>query len=465
MGDSHGKRSSALLNVLKGFKHCDLVVSRNPLLAGHILVWSVYLFSCLVTPAKSLYEDTHARGVFLIVSYVVLSVAGALLLMAVFPKRAIRQEPAEKMSRLYDYLKPHRLILLTSLLVLCGLLLHLYDKVFIMKIDYSAGIAKARHQWLAHGTERGGGISSWQSAAGHILVNFHFIVMAMVLVFWKELPKAYKYLGYVVSVTAILIYSGSIGSRSVPLFFLLYVISIMLLSKSLGRGFLPKGFRFLFVLLVFLFFAYNLFVFHERGKVFGSSPKQYTESFYSHLGGKEDEQCTWGENLPGFLSEIYYYTILTTIYINHNQWTFDYVLTLKDRPGQSLMNTLYGGLVKVGLLPKERVGNRAFSGVFLSLPGCAYYDYGVWGMIIIAILHGTFIFAANRMVRGHHLRVGFIFFYLLVGVFSLVSPLTSAANLMIFPYMVISYVCLPFFVILVKLPVLKRDGSLGDDAV
>jgi hypothetical protein len=122
-----------------------------------------------------------------------------------------------------------------------------------------------------------------------------------------------------------------------------------------------------------------------------------------------------------------------------------------------MMNTLYSGLTKVGLLPSDRIESQAFGGVFLSLPGCAYYDFGVWGMVIIAALHGTLLFAVNKLVRGNHLRVGYIFFYLLVGVFSLVSPLTSAANLMIFPYMVISYVCLPFFVLAVKLPFLKRE--------
>ena len=444
--------------MLKCLKSCDLVVSKNPLLVGHILVWSVYLLSCLVTPAKSLYEDTHAQAVFLVVIYVVLSVAGALLLMASFPKRDFRQEATERIDRLYNYLKPHRLIILTGLLVLCGLLLHLYDKVFIMKIDYSAGVAKARHEWLAKGTERGGGISSWQSAAGHILVNFHFIVMAMVLLFWKELPKFYKYFGYIVSVVAILLYSASIGSRSVPLFFLLYVMSVLLLSKSLTRGFLPMGFRCLFVLLILLILAYNLFVFHERGKVFGdNSPQKYTQSFIPQLGGEETSGFDDGEDLPGFIGEMYYYLILSTVYVNHNQWTFDYVLTLKERPGQSMFNTLYGGLVKVGVLSRERIEPRAFSGRFLSLPGCAYYDFGVLGMIFIAMLHGFFLFAANQVVRGNTLRGGFVFLYLLVGVFSLVSPLTSAANLMIFPYMVISYLCLPFFVKVVKLPFIERD--------
>jgi hypothetical protein len=420
---------------------------------------------CLVTPAKSLYENTHAQAVFLVVIYVVLSVAGAILLMFVFPKKILRQEPTTKMNRLYDYLKPHRLIILTGLLVICGLLLHLYDKVFIMRIDYSAGIAKARHEWLAHGAARSGVISSWQSASGHILVNFYFIVMAMTLLFWKELPILYKYFGYSVSIIAVLIYSASMGSRTVPLFFLLYIISALLLGKSLGRRFLPKGFRCLFVLLVLLILAYNLFVFHERGKKFGNSPKQYTQSFFSQLEGKESSGFRWGEKLPGFLREIFYYGILTTIYVNHNQWTFDYVLTLEDRPGQSMFNTLYGGLFKVGLIGKEQIGNRAFSGRFLSLPGCAYYDFGGLGMFIIAVLHGIFLFAANHLVRGNKLRVWYIFLFLLVGMFSLVSPLTSAANLMTFPYLVFSYLCLPFFVMVVKLPFFKQNNLLQSEII
>jgi hypothetical protein len=438
-------------------RKCDLPISKNYLLISYISVWAAYLFSCLVTPAKSLYKETHTQAVLLVLGYVVLSAAFTFLLTALFSKKSL-SKPSNGLNLLYDNLKPRRLIVLMGFLILCGLLLHFYDKIFIMNIDYSAGIAKARHEWIANGIERGGGISSWQSAAGHILTNFFFTAMSIVLLFWKELLRFHKYFGYCVSVIAVLIYSGSMGSRSVPLFFLLLVISILVMRKSLGKRFLPKGFRCLFALLVLLIFTYNIFVFHKRGKVHGgNSPKQYTRSFFSQLRGKETSRFISGEKLPGFLSELYYYGILTTIYVNHNQWTFDYILTLDERPGQSMFNSVYGGLAKTGIIGKEQLEKRAFRGVFLSLPGCAYYDFGLPGMVIISMLHGTFLFAANHLVRKRKLTVWYLFLFILVGMFSLISPLTSAANLMSFPYLIISCLSLPILVIIAKLPLIKPN--------
>jgi hypothetical protein len=437
-------------------KNYNLAIPKNYLLFSYVLIWVVYFFSCLITPVKSLYEKTHAQAVFWVVVYVLLSTATAFLLMTIFTKRS-PNEATYTVGLFYDYLKPHRLIILASLLALCGLLLHLYDKVFIMNIDYSAGIAWARQKWIANGVARGGRISSWQSATGHILVNFYFIVILIVLLFWKELPKFYKYFGYSVSVIAVLIYSASMGSRTVPLFFLLYVITVLLLGKSIGKRFLPEGFRCLFVLLCLLIFIYNIFVFHERGKAHGGgSPRQYTQSFFSKLRGEQTSGFNMGENLSGFLGELFHYGILTTIYINHNQWTFDYILTLDDRPGQSMFNTLYAGLVKLGIITKEQITNRAFSGVFLSLPGCAYYDFGILGLITISIFHGTFLFTADRLVRKSKLKIWHLFLFILVGMFSLISPLTSAANLMSFPYLIISCLCLPFLVRAVKLSIAKQ---------
>lgn len=430
-------------------------IIKNPLIASYALVWIAYFFSCLIVPANSLYKETHTKAVLLVVIYVLLSIVVVFLLKIITPKSSYNESP-DRLNLLYDYLKPHRLIILAGSLMLLGLLLHFYDKIVIMDIDYSAGIAKARHEWLANGVERGGGISSWQSAAGHILANFYFIVMLMVLLFWENLSKPHKFLGYFFPVAIVLIYSASIGSRTVPLLFLLYVISVVLLRKPLGKKTSPLTLRFLLFILVILIFAYNIFVFQKRSEVFGgNSPKKYTQSFFDELGGEKTDHYDIGERLPGVLKNLYYHAVLTLIYVNHNQWTFDYILTLENRPGQTLLNTLYGGFMKVGIIKKSQLERRAFSGKFLSLPGCAYYDYGTLGVILISIIHGMFLFIANYLVQKKNLRLWYLFLYLLVSMFSLVSPLSSAANLMTFPYIIISFLCIPLLVQVVKL------GGLG----
>jgi len=58
-------------------KSRDLITSKNYLLVSYVLIWAAYLFSCLITPAKSLYEETHAQAVLLVVVYVLLSAAVA----------------------------------------------------------------------------------------------------------------------------------------------------------------------------------------------------------------------------------------------------------------------------------------------------------------------------------------------------------------------------------------------------
>lgn len=434
-------------------------ITKDPLVASYALVWIAYLFSCLVVPANSLYKDTHMQAVSLVVIYVLLSIIIAFFLKIIVPE-SFHDESPDRLNLLYDYLKPHRLIVLAGSLMLLGLLLHLYDKIVIMDIDYAAGIAEARHEWLANSVKRGGGISSWQSAAGHILANFYFIVMLTVLLFWEELSKTHKFLGYFFSVAVVLIYSASMGSRTVPLLFLLYVINVILLRKPLGKKSLTIALRFSLFILIFLIFTYNIFVFQKRSEVFGgNNPKKYTQSFFNHLGGEKTDHYEVGEHLPKPLKSLFYHTVLTIVYVNHNQWTFDYILTLDNRPGQTLLNTFYAGLTKVGIIENSQLEKRAFSGRFLSLPGCAYYDYGTLGVIVISIIHGMFLFVANYLVRKKNLRLWYLFLFILVSMFSLVSPLSSAANLMSFPYIIISFLFLPLLVQVVKLRIIDLPNS------
>jgi len=440
-----------LLNKFNKITNIFSSTMKNPLVTCYALVWIAYWASCLAVPANSLYEETHMQAVSLVAIYVLLSIAIALLLMKIAPESRYDESP-DRLNLLYDYLKPHRLIVLASSLMVLGLVLHFYDKIVIMDIDYSVGIANARHEWLSNGAKRGGGISSWQSATGHILANFYFIVMLTVLLFWEELSKKEQFLGFALSTVVLLTYSASMGSRTVPLFFSIYVISIMLLRKPLGKKTSPLLLRLSLFILIFLVFTYNIFVFQKRSEVFGdNSPKDYTQSFFNHLGGEKTSYYEVGEHLPKPLKGLFYHIVLTFVYVNHNQWTFDYILTLDNRPGQSTLNTFYAGLTKVGIIDNSQLEQRAFSGKFLALPGCAYYDYGTLGVISISIIHGIFLFFANHLVRKKNLRLWHLFLFILVCMFSLLSPLSSAANLMSFPYIIISFLCLPLLAQVVKL--------------
>jgi hypothetical protein len=417
----------------------------NTLFKWFIYVWASYLFLLFITPARSL-ESTHSLGLLFTLGYVL--TAGVVVVFMELGVPAAKPSPdisAWRYEELFNRLQPQRLLSWVSSLTVIGLGLHIYDKAFIMNIDFSQGIASARFEWLRLGAEREGAISSWASAAGHLLSNFYFAGSFLSILFWENLPKFKRYSSLIIAVSVMLIYAATMANRSVPFVFIGFCASLILLRRLLGRPALPiaRSLKLYSALLLLVLFSYAIYVFSERAHLSNASMKDYTQSFFIHLGAQETPAFDIGDILPTPLHDLFYLTQLVILYIVHTQWTFDFVLTLPDTPGGNLFNTIYAGLSKLGV--ESTVGytdDRAFKGVLLSLPGSAWYDFGSVGLFLVAISHGFLIYLSRYLLlisrNRYRISFGAVLLFILVAIFSLVSPLTSLANLMVFPFLLVS---------------------------
>lgn len=429
--------------------------NNNHLVKWYLWIWAIYFLLLFITPGSSL-ESTHNLGLFYTISYVITSAGVATFLNLVAPTVRWQRVGTELRHQCFYYdLQPHRLMLWINAMVLIGFGLHIYDKAFILPIDFTQGIASARFQWIRLGAERQDVISSWQSAAGHILANFYFVSILLSFVFWENLPKFKRAISLIIGLVVMLAYSATMANRSVPLVFIAFCGALMLLRRILGKTALPISTiaKAISVLLAFLFVAYALYVFSDRAQLTGSNIKDYAQSFFLQLGGRETATFDYGDSLPEPLRDIFYLVVLTILYIVHTQWTFDMVLTLTDTPGGSLLNTIYAGLTRIGLESIASYNDdRAFKGVLLSLPGSAWYDFGLIGMYLVAIFHGFLIYLSNQLLLGNNARVTFgaVFLFIVVAVFSLISPLTSVANLMVFPFLIMSLGSIPLMSVIAR---------------
>lgn len=426
-----------------------LVSHRYPLVSLTILIWSAYFMLHILIPARSIY-DTANYSLALVVLYLAICFIAVFSITAIANRERLHTHYVhlDRVGSLYLAFSPERVIRLLFFLSVVGIALHLYDKVVIMNINYLDGVARARHAWMEKGAFREGAVSSWQSALGHLMVNLYFGPLFLILLFWERIGgKFYRYIVPSILLTVLFIYSLTMGTRSVPLMLGVFLLTVLALRRTLGLPLLPwrSSNVLTLLLLTTIFLGYAIYVFDARAKAFAESPREYTRPFFPQLGAEETSSFEYGGILPGPISDLYYYGILTTLYVIHSQWTFDYVLTLDDRQGQSLFNTIYAGLVKVGALDEAGLEQRSFSGVFLSLPGSVWYDFGVVGLVLVAACHGGLLVFVHHTVRRRRPALPHIILFLLVGTFSILSPLTSAANLMVFPFMMISLLVTALF--------------------
>ena len=420
--------------------------ANNRLLKLFISAWLAYIFLHLVAPAKSNSPNEFYSWV-LVAIYITIAIITVLALsMAMRSSTPVKEIKYESNASLDSVKFDECVIIAATVLSAVGLFLHLYDKVFIMQLDYGAGLNCARYRWLESGSGRVG-VSSWQSAAGHILVNFYFVAICVSVLRWEHIRTHCKTIGLVVGLVLMFAYSLSIGTRSVPIVVLAFLLSVCVLRKAFGKSFVPNvslsGAALYIGLIGFLFVAYSTSVFSGRAECNKSNSFEYTRSFFLHLGAMPKPVFERSGTLPKIIEDTRNYSVLTSLYIIHTQWTFQNIIDLKQRRGEYFIGSVLGGLSKIGFKIDINT-KRAIKGRLLSVPGAAWYWLGVLGVIIVAIVHGIVIFFAEYIVKSS--RKGYLgpVIYTFVGTFSVLSPLTSIGNLMVFPFMVIALLSLLF---------------------
>lgn len=324
-----------------------------------------------------------------------------------------------------------KLILLVLAISILGTFFLWIDKTSIKGIDYSQGMAQARVQWGGNESVRGG-VSSIYSLLGYLL-GFYFFVSTYAVLMYRELySTSFSYFVLLVSLCLVLFNSFMVGGRSILFVFVMLVLSVMIIRKSLGLTRIrPKKRSFMLLVsgvsATVLVIGYSIYVVYSRAKLVGMSSYQYLEVMVEHLNGKV---------LYGSSFDVVNYFYVVAAYLIHPFWVFEESLALTQRPGQVLFVFLNSVLSKAGVVDGVAEGYE-FHGLFLSVPGAFYYEFGMFGYLSVIILTALLIALLRLLRRGGDVS---LITMVLIGMYLLSSPI-----LFIFDFMVTGFVVWAFF--------------------
>lgn len=322
-------------------------------------------------------------------------------------------------------------VLLYAVLGLVGSSLLVYDRIFVQRIDLTAGLAAARQEWATLGQERQG-ISSVYSVAGNLMWVLSFVGLTFGYAYFESLRRARQspLLAIVVSLAGIMTVSVLNGGRMPIIFAIALMSSVAAIRHATGLRVIPRISRFskLGLLVIGLLGAgYMGYVLVDRASSNQFELADYATSSAEYLHGVPREG--WTESKPGSVSAV---TALSTAQLVHQFWVLQLIIDDPRREGSLLLSTPIYLLQKLGLFG-DISADWTHAGLYLSLPGAAYHDLGIPGLLLLVLVHG-FVLAACVLLMQRLSPVRLVAI-ILVFLTTLLSPLLPSFVAAPFPFM------------------------------
>lgn len=361
----------------------------------------------LILPIKAQQEDLPFL-IFLNLSFLIIVLTLSLVTLVIF----IHSRPLiSKSNEIYNknYL---RFIIYAPII---GLSLIIYERIFIRKISYLEGIRHARYQWL---NSIGG---NWESILGNILVSFSYVSLFYLIINFNRLNKS----------DSIKLFCSSLvlgglsllnGGRSTILLAICVFITAFLLRNSNHKK-------------KYSYIVYSIFIIATiliTSIITLSSLSLSNESLFKelllkqiyYLKGEPSQDLVINEH-----SDIYYLIIYFLSYLYHAQWTTQTMSTNFTSYGSYLFYP-FGILfnkISSGYIDIFSGGSFSDEGIFLSLPGAFYHDFGYIGLIILSALTGLITGISLAVLRNSTFIGGIKASLILANVILLIlSPIVPA---------------------------------------
>lgn len=288
----------------------------------------------------------------------------------------------------------------------------------------------------------GSGVSSFFSVFGN-LFQFTYFFAFVCLVFYREAIGSMRRKLYWFTILTLL-FSGSyiLGGRSIIGLFALTFVGVMVARVVTGRSDFWRLIKFRYLIFMLAstgaVLAAIAFVFYVRASVSNLSSSEYLLNFVDHLRGRavmEYVPC-----VSGVECDFINYAQLSGIYVVHIFWVFAELL---ESPVVNPQGSPVFGASAV-ILSKvlgQFVGDYEFAGLFNSLPGSLYYQYGALGMMVGGLFIGCALAYAVFSLRSSGGVFSLISFYAFFMVM-LVAPVLSIMNMMVFVFLLFSMVAM-----------------------
>ncbi len=318
-------------------------------------------------------------------------------------------------------------VLLTASIIGFGLIL--YDRIFLRNINYLEGLRSARYAWLA--SESG----NIYGVTGNLLSSFAYVGLFLSVYHYLNMAKRVFYIFYFLML--IIGFAALNGGRSnLLLVSVIWIFARLLAERRRGHTVKLTLVHGLFALLLF---GYIVYISNSSAELGGVEIEVLAEAGIHDLYGVA--ACVSCDVFTSKIASILSYLVA---YLYHGQWIAQISLGLSYFPGNYLFESAPLVMLRTLLgAPAEAVYFEG--GVFISLPGAAYYDYGYMGVFFVAILLGVAIGVADFLLRSRRslsfLKVTYccvVFFY------GILSPIAPAHGFSYFSYVLFSFLVISF---------------------
>jgi hypothetical protein len=403
------------------------------MLRQFLFVWALYWIAVAVLPVHSIYPST-TEALFLQIGFVAIVSLSAKIVLDLY---GIRQMP---FAGERNVPRAATLIWIAIFLSIIGLASLTFDKIFIQKIDYSAGLAFAREEWRQLGEEREGQASSIFSAIGYLFGSSYYVATILAITQGAVLSVRTRVASLSISFILLMANSVLTGGRSNVL--LLAVFAIAAFSSRRGitvRGLLVSRVqrRFLWTLLV-IASVYSLFIFFQRAQTNGSSGVEYALDFLPFLGVEADNWYRQSLSDSAF-SSVSAVAVLAGSYITHS---FASVAAIIDAPTEDktlLFLNVMQMLYKLGFVTQPD-GDWFLVGRAASVPGALWHQFGAVGFFMGSVLLGALAaFTKVWLVRRPNQLVP-LGAYTMAVTTLLLTPVVFAPEFLSFPFVLASFV-------------------------
>lgn len=393
--------------------------------------WALYAVLFIVMPFK-LPSGGNAEAIAIILAF--LSIV-ALSYMAVL--RLVRL-PA--ITAPFDTERGfHMLVWLGIGLSALGFALLIYDRIFIQKIDFSQGLAYARAQWTDLGSGRNTP-SSIFSVAGYLLGSTYFVSLVMGLTRMHLMTR--RQLAAVLGMVFLLamINSAIAGGRTTLLLLVAFVVCALVLRApgSVRERLSGRMFRRGSYALAIVMFIYVTYITLDRARNSDISIEAYLVGAVGYL---QLELRSWYvEHLRNSsFSELTAPVVYIGAYLTHSYAILCEIVNGPQEDKVLIFGHALGLLSKLGLVAPPD-GNWFLGGRFPSLPGALWHQFGPAGLVAGSAVLGAISAIAVQCYRAAPDFVLFQGFQICCGTILILSPLLFAADLMVFPFIVVGFV-------------------------
>jgi hypothetical protein len=405
------------------------------MLRQFIFVWILYWIAVAVLPVHSIYPATSEAFLLEICFVAIVSIA-AKVVLDLF---RIRQMPAADQRNIP---RSSSLIWIAIFLSVIGLVALTYDKIFIQKIDYSAGLAFAREEWRQLGEEREGQASSIFSVIGYLLGSSYYVAAILAVTQGAVLSARMRMTSLLVCFLLLMANSVLTGGRSNVLLLAVFVAAAFSSRRGISfRGlFASRLQRRLLLAPALLAIGYSLLIFFDRAQTNGSGGVEYAIDFLPYLGLEADSwyRQSLGNSAWSALSAV---AVLAGSYITHS---FASVAAILDSPPEDktiLFLNVIQMLYKLGLVAQPQA-DWFLAGRSPSVPGALWLQFGPLGFAAGSVMLGCLAGAAKVWLVRRPNRLVPLGAYTMATTTLLLTPVVFAPDFLSFPFVLASFVIL-----------------------